>query len=178
VTTHVSDAAVVDLALGAGTASECAHAGSCEACAERVLEAASALELAQRAEVPEPSPLYWQALRHGVRQRIAEEGQETRRRWAVLVPLAAAAAVLTALWNGPTLPVKGPLAPGLAAWSALPLEEDDDGLRVLEGLALSSDELAGWNRGEGLSAYLANLTDDESRVVAETLRERGQGGES
>jgi hypothetical protein len=176
-TVHVSDEAVVDLALGAGTASERAHAESCEACARSVREAASALELARRAEVPEPSPFYWQALRHGVRQRIAEERQETRR-WGFLVPLAAAGAVLAVLFSGPTLPVKGPLAPGLAAWSALPLEEEDDGLRVLEGLALSSDELAGWNRGEGLSAYLANLTDDESRVVAETLRERGQGGES
>jgi hypothetical protein len=176
-TAHVSDDAVVDLALGAGTASERAHAGRCEACARRVREAASALELAQRAEVPEPSPFYWQALRHGVSQRIADEGRSTRR-WAILVPLAAAAAVLAVIVNGPTLPVKGPLAPGLAAWSALPLEEEDDGLRVLEGLALSSGELAEWDRGEGLSGYLANLTDDESRVLAVTLRERGQGGES
>jgi len=176
-TAHVSDDAVVDLALGAGTASERAHAGSCEACARRVLEASSALELAQRAEVPEPSPFYWQELRHGVSQRIAEERQ-AKSRSAILVPLAAAAAVLAVLFSRPTLPVKGPLAPGLAAWSALPLEGEDEGLRVLEGLALSSGELAEWDRGEGLSAYLASLTDDESRVLAETLRERGQGGES
>ena len=176
-TAHVSDDAVLDLALGAGTASRRGHAESCEACARRVREAASALELAQRAEVPEPSPFYWQALRHGVSQRIAHEGQETRRS-AFLVPLAAAAAVLAVLFSVPALPVKGPLAPGLAAWSALPLEEEDEGLRVLEGLALSSGELAEWDRGEGLSAYLANLTDDESRVLAETLRARGQGGES
>jgi hypothetical protein len=176
-TAHLSDEAVVDLALGTGTASERAHAESCEACARSVGEAASALELARRAEVPEPSPFYWQALRHGVRQRIAEEGQ-AKRRSAILVPLAAAAAVLAVLFSGPRLLVKGPLAPGLAAWSALPIEEEDDELRVLEGLALSSGELAEWDRGEGLSAYLANLTDDESRVLAETLRARGQGGES
>ena len=176
-TEHVSDETLVDLALGAGTASEHAHVGSCEACARRVREAASALELAQRAEVPEPSPFYWQALRHGVSQRIAQEGQETRRS-AFLVPLAAAAAVLAVLFSVPGLPVKGPLAPGLAAWSALPLEEEDEGLRVLEGLVLSSGELAEWDRGEGLSAYLANLTDDESRVLAQTLREQKQGGES
>jgi hypothetical protein len=176
-TAHVSDDAVVELALGAGTASERAHAESCEACARSVREAALALELARRAEVPEPSPFYWQALRHGVRQRIVEERQ-AKSRSAILVPLAAAAAVLAVLFSRPTLPVKGPLAPGVAAWSALPLEEEDEGLRVLEGLALSSGELAEWDRGEGLSAYLANLTDDESRVLAETLRERGQGGES
>lgn len=176
-TAHVSDDAVVDLTLGAGTASERAHAGSCEACARRLHETTSALELAQRAEVPEPSAFYWQALRHGVSQRIAQEGQATRRA-AILIPLAAAAALLAVIFGGPTLPVKAPLAPGLAAWSALPLEEEDEGLRVLEGLALSSGELAEWGRGEGLSAYLANLTDDESRALAETLRDRGQGGES
>jgi hypothetical protein len=176
-TAHVSDDAVVDLALGAGEAKERAHAGSCEACARRVHEAVSALELARRAEVPEPSPFYWQALRNGVSRRIAEEGRSTRR-FAILLPLAAAAAVLAVIVNGPALPVKRPPAPGLAAWSALPLEEEDEGLRVLEGLALSGGELADWDRGEGLSAYLANLTDDESRALAETLRERGQGGES
>jgi hypothetical protein len=176
-TAHVSEDTVVDLALGAGTASERAHAGSCEACARRVREAASALELVQRAEVPEPSPFYWQALRHGVRQRIAEERQDPRR-FAFLVPLAAAVAVLAVLFEGPVLPLKGSLAPALDAWSALPLEEEDEGLRVLEGLAISSGEFAEWERGEGLSAYLANLTDDESRVLAETLRRRGQGGES
>ena len=176
-TAHVSDDAVIDLALSAGTASERAHVESCEACAGRVREATSAFELVQRAEVPEPSPFYWQALRHGVSQRIAQEGRASRR-FAMLVPVAAAAAVLAVLFVGRTLPLPGALAPGLAAWSALPLEEEDEGLRVLEGLAISSGELAEWERGEGLSVYLANLTDDESRVLAETLRRRGPGGES
>ena len=58
------------------------------------------------------------------------------------------------------------------------VEDEDDDLRVLEGLALSSNELADWDRAEGLGVYVANLTDDESRVLAETLREQKQGGES
>jgi hypothetical protein len=177
-TAHVSDDALYGLALGEGTAAEREHAGSCEACARRIEEVLSAVELAQRAEVPEPSPFYWQALRRGVSQRIAEDGRKTRR-FGVLVPLAAVAALVVALAVRPAFVQKGRVEPpALAAWSALPLEDDDDGLRVLEGLALSSNELADWDRAEGLGTYLANLTDDESRVLAETLRKQGQGGES
>ncbi len=176
-TAHVSDDAVVDLALGAGTAAERAHASSCHACARRLEEARSALDLAQRAEVPEPQPLYWQALRRGVSRRIAEDGQRPRR-FGLLVPLAAAAAVVTVLIAGPGLSRKVPVEPGLAAWSALPVEAEDDGLRVLEGLALSSSELVEWDRAEGLGVTLANLTDDESRVLAKTLREHSKRGES
>ncbi len=175
--THLPDDTLFDLAVGEGTAPERAHAAACEACARRVEETRSVVELATRAEVPEPSPFYWRALRNGVSERIAEEGRN-RRRFLGLVPLAAAAALVAALAAGPALLQKGRLEPGLAAWSALPLEDEDDGLRVLEGLALSSNELAEWERAEGLGAYLANLTDDESQALAETLREQGQRGES
>ena len=174
---HLSDDAVVDLALGEGADSGRAHAGACEDCALRVAEARSAVELAQGADVPEPSPLYWQALRSGVSRRIAEDAGRTRR-LAIWLPLAAAAALTTVLVTRPAQVEQGRVAPSLAAWSALPVEDEDDGLRVLEGVALSSDELGEWDRGEGLSVCLANLTDDESKLVAETLREQGQGGVS
>jgi len=176
-TAHVSDDVLLDLALGEGAASERAHAGSCEACARRVEEARSAVALAQRAEVPEPSPLYWQALRRGVGQRIAEDGQKARR-FAILAPLAAAAALTAVLVAAPGLFKKSRVEPGLAAWSALPAEDEDDDLRVLEGMALSGNDLAEWDRTEGLGVYLANLTDDESQVLAEGLRAHGQGGKS
>ncbi len=172
---HVSDDAVVDLALGEGVFADRAHVGVCEACALRVAEARSAVELAQSAEVPEPSPLYWQALRSGVSRRIADETSRTRR-FAIFLPLAAAAALTAVLVTRPGPVEQGRVEPSLAAWSALPVEDEDDGLRVLEGMALSGDGLAEWERAEGLSVYLANLDDDESQLVAKTLRE--QGGES
>jgi hypothetical protein len=176
-TAHVSDDALVDLALGEGAAPDRAHAGSCADCARRLEEAKGALELARRAEVPEPSPLYWDALRRGVSQRIAEE-KARRRHFAILVPLAAAAALVAVVFTWPASRPRDAAPPPLAAWSALPLVEDDDSLRVLEGLALASGELAEWDEASGLGAYLANLTDEESQALAETLRERGQGGES
>jgi hypothetical protein len=178
-TSHVSDDAVVDLALGAGTVTERAHAGSCAACSRRVEQTLEALELTRRGDVREPPPLYWQALRRSVGRRIAEDGHRTRR-LAFLVPLAAAAAVAAVLLAGPATRRKGPsvVEPRVAAWTALPAEDNDDGLLVLEGLALTDAGLPDWDASAGLETYLAGLTDDESRVLAETLRESGQGGES
>ncbi len=176
-TAHLSDDALVSLALGEGTAAERSHALSCEACARRVEEARGTLERVLQAEVPEPSPVYWEALRRGVSRRIAEDGHVARRS-VIFVPLAAAAALLALLFAGQALPRKGPGEPGLAAWSALPVVEEDEGLHVLEGLALASGELAEWNGADGLGAYLANLTDEESQALAETLRQRGHGGGS
>src|SRR6185295_17665420 len=89
--THLSDESVIDVATGEGRASDREHAAACADCAGRVQASRDALALLQRADVPEPSPLYWEALRSGVRQKIADD----RRRvpaWAMLVPLAAAAA--------------------------------------------------------------------------------------
>jgi hypothetical protein len=176
---HLTDEAVLDLALGEAGPAQRAHAAECEACAARLDETRAALELARRAEVPEPSPLYWQALRSGVSRRIAEAGSEPRR-FGVLVPLAAAAglvAVVLSLRSAPP-PQPPPSETRLPAWSALPLEEEDDSLRVLEGLALASGEVGDWQAAEGLEGYLASLTDDESRVLADRLRQQAQGGES
>lgn len=175
---HLSDEAVVDIAMGgaSGIAAR-AHVDSCPACARRVREALEALALTRRAEVPEPAPFYWDSLRHGVRQRIALE--KTRAAHPpLLVPLLAAAALVAALVSLPASK-PGDVAPSpLAAWSALPLAEDDEALQVLEGLALAGGELAALDEARGLDEYLASLSDEESKVLAETLRVRGLGGES
>jgi len=174
-TAHVADESVLDLALGSGAASDRAHLGPCEACARRVEEARAALDLARRAEVPEPSPLYWEALRSGVSRRIAEDKPRSAS-WAILLPLAAA--IVAVLFSAPSTRPPIGVEPTLAAWSPLPAAEDDAGLRVLEGLALASGVFPEWDEPSGLGAYLAGLTDDESRALAETLRSDGQGGES
>jgi hypothetical protein len=175
-TIHIPDDALVDLALGAGTAEGRAHAAACEACGPRLAELRETLDLARQAEVPEPSPLYWNAMRNGVSRRIAEERRLPR--FVILVPLAAAAALVAVLWTGPAARPRESPPPPLAAWSALPPVEDDDGLRVLEGLASANGGLAEWSEAGGLGVYLANLTDEESRVVADKLRQQRQGGES
>lgn len=177
-TGHVTDESVVELASGEGSAAERAHAAACEACAGRVRDAEEALALLGRADVPEPSPLYWEALRSGVRRRIAEDRKRASA-WTLLVPLAAAAALVAVLWSGSTAPrPAAPLpSPSLPSWSPLPAADSDEGLQVLEGLAAAGRDAGDWDEPSGLQPYLASLTDEESRALAESLRGR-KGGES
>lgn len=174
-TEHLADETVVELASGDGGAAEREHTAACAACALRVREIEEALAPLRRADVPEPSPLYWEALRGSVRRRIAED-KKRHSLWTLLLPLAAAAALAATFWGGPARP-PGAVTPSLPAWSPLPVVEEDAGLRVLEGLALL-DRDADWDEPAGLAPYLAGLTDDESKSLAEELRGRGPEGES
>jgi len=177
---HLSDESLLRLAQGGGASAERAHAGECGRCAERVEAARAGLALARRADVPEPSPLYWEAMRRSVERRIAQEPQPRSRGWAWLAPLAATAAVLAVvvLTTGRThAPARLPV-PTLPAWSALPPAEEDVSLEVLEGLTVADGDLGTLDEGRGVGAFLAGLSDEESRALADSLREAGQGGES
>ena len=178
-TRHLSDESLLRLVQGDGGEAERAHLSACGRCAGRVEEARAGLTLARRADVPEPSPLYWEAMRRSVERRIAEEPRRSPR-WARLAPLLATAAALAvvalaigrshapAVLPGPTLP----------AWSALPPAEDDASLDVLEGVAIADGDLGTLDEGRGVSAFLAGLSDEESGALADSLREAGKGGES
>jgi hypothetical protein len=182
-TGHVSDEALAELLEEAGSAADREHAASCPACGTRLSEARAELELARSADVPEPSPLYWEAFRRNVGRRIAEE-PGPRWRWGLWVPLAtvaAAAAFAVAVvvrTPGPTAAERaaglGP-SPVVPAWSALPPAEEDVSLDVMEGLAVADGGLTAWAEGRGLGAFVGGLTDEESAALAETLRKAGEG---
>ncbi len=179
-TRHVSDESLPDLAEGGGSEADRVHAAACGACAARVQEAREGLALARQAAVPEPSPLYWEAMRRNVGRRIAEESRPSAR-WGWLVPVASAAAVVAvvALTAGHARAPSAPPPQTLAAWSALPPAEDDPSLEVLEGLAVAADaDLGELNEGRGVTAFLADLSDDDYRALASSLRRAGQGGGS
>jgi hypothetical protein len=173
---HVTDDEVLDLAEGGGAEAARAHAEGCLTCSSRVGEARAALDVAVRADVPEPPPLYWETLRRDVGRRIAEDRRRPPR-WAWLAPLAAAAAVgVIALSTGrPHAPPSG-TATTLAAWSALPDAEEDPSLPVLE--AVLEEDPAAFDEAAGVAAFLASLSEDESRALADSLRRSGLGGES
>jgi hypothetical protein len=173
---HATEESVVELACGEGSAEDRAHASSCEACAGRVREAEQAMALLRRADVPEPAPLYWESLRSGVRRRIAEDKRRVSA-WTLLVPVAAAAALVVVLWNGVGARPSAP-QPSLPSWSPLPAAEADESLQVLEGLAAAGQDAPDWDEPSGLQPYLASLTDEESRALADSLRTRSEGGDS
>jgi hypothetical protein len=175
-TRHLSDGQVPDLAEGLGSAAEREHVAACAACAARVEEIRGVLALARRAEVPEPSSLYWEALRRNVGRRI---GEERRGSWPGWLPSLAATAALVvaaiALAVGRP-PAPAPSAPPLPAWSALPPAADDVSLEVLEGFATADGSLGAIDEGRGVGAFLAGLSDEDYRTLADSLR--GQGGVS
>jgi hypothetical protein len=177
---HVPDESLPDLAEGRGSEADRVHAAACGPCAARVEEAREGLALARRAEVPEPSPLYWEAMRRNVGRRIADESRPSAR-WGWLVPVASVAMVVAvlALTTGRTHAPSVPPPRTLTAWSALPPAEDDTSLDVLEGLAVVADaDLGELDEGRGVTAFLAGLSEDDCRVLADSLRPAGQGGGS
>jgi hypothetical protein len=176
---HLSDESLLRLVQGGDADGERAHAAACTRCAERVEEARAGLDLARRADVPEPSPLYWEAMRRSVERRIAEEPRRSPA-WAWLAPVVATAAAVAvvALTTGRTHAPATLPGPTLPAWSALPPAEDDASLGVLEGVAIADGDLGTLDEGRGVSAFLAGLSDEEYRALADSLREARKGGES
>lgn len=178
-TRHVPDGSLADIAEGVGSEAERAHVRACGPCAARVEETRAALALARRADVPEPSPLYWDAMRRSVGRRIAEEPRRAPR-WAWLGPVAAAAAAVAvfALATGRAPAPSASPAPALPAWSALPAAEDDPSLAVLEGLVMAEGDLGDLGEGRGVGALLAELSDEDYRALVDSLDATGQGGKS
>ncbi len=178
---HLPDESLLRLAQGEGSAAERAHEAACAACAQRVEEARAGLALAHRADVPEPSPLYWEAMRRSVGRRIEEEEPRRSGAWTFLAPVlatAAAVAVVAMTTGRAHAPSPRPV-PTLPAWSALPPAEEDASLEVLEGVAIADADLGTLDEGRGISAFFDGLSDEEYRALAESLREeRGNGGES
>ena len=174
---HISEDRMIDLLEDQGTPADWAHVASCAPCRSRLEEGRAAMGLATQAEVPEPPGLYWEALRRNVSRRIAEEGETPRRRWGWLAPLAATAvallvvAVFVAERPGSTV-----APPAVPAWSALPPVEEDENLTVLAEFAIDAGEWSGWEEGQGLGAFVASLSDEESEALVAALRvERPEG---
>lgn len=86
--THLRDKEFIDLLDGCVEATKLQHAAECAACRERVAEMRALLVRASEAEVPEPSPLFWDQFSSRVREAVAtaEDGAPAggafRRAWA------------------------------------------------------------------------------------------------
>jgi hypothetical protein len=168
---HVTDETLLDVLEGTADAESRRHAETCAACAQRVEEARGGRALAREAEVPEPSPLYWEAFRRNVGRRIETESTGRTWRWAWLPVVAAAAAVVLAV---PALrPSFSPArAAVLPAWSALPPADQDTGLAVLAGLDIADADLPAVDGERDVVESLADLSDEDARAFQDALRNR------
>jgi hypothetical protein len=172
---HLSEERLLDVVEGAADENARAHVAVCSACRRRVDEAALGFALAHEADVPEPTPLYWEAFRRQVGRRILSEDR-TSWRWR-LVPVLAAAAALVVIVPSLKAPAPGSLVPVVPAWSALPPAEEDPGWIVLQGLAASDPELAPPREGRGVAELLGDLSEEESLALTDALRKRLKEGE-
>ncbi len=181
---HPKEETLLDLIDGGGPPEARRHVTQCAACAARVAEARTVVELSQRVEVPEPPEFFWAAFRHNVRRRIAEERPRAAwRGWLLPLTAVSVLAALAMVADRPPAWVQAPQVAGvpsaapdrlLPAWSPLPPADEDEGLPVLEGLAASG--VVEWDEGRGLGSYLAGLSEEDSAALARALRRNGGGG--
>lgn len=167
---HVTDERWIDVIDGAATAHESAHLASCLECGKTLSELRLGIAAARSAEVPEPSPLYWQALRRNVDERIVGEGVERSwlprlLGWRPALAGLAALALIVALYPGRAPREARPTTLAtLPAWDALPPTAEDQGLAVLQGLGAAEEDLVGV-----ASSSVIGLVDELSEAETEAL---------
>ncbi|MCC7417506.1 MAG: hypothetical protein IT176_10235 [Acidobacteria bacterium] len=188
---HVSADRLVDIAEGAGV--EPPHLRECARCRRQLDELRAALSAAAAADVPEPSPAFWEHLSARVHDAAnAADGRRARWRelivWRVTRPaLAGALAVIfaAAFWTARALAPTGarPAAPAPAAAgasrTAVPSPDDqaaDPMLDLVAELAAQMDwesvsQMAVGAQQGGVDEAFAALTDVERRQAHALLEE-------
>ena len=77
--THLSSQELVALAEGGLSADRAAHLDACDRCRDEANDLRAVMSGVQEAEVPEPSPLFWEHLSRRVSDAVASSDTPTRR---------------------------------------------------------------------------------------------------
>jgi hypothetical protein len=169
---HLSEARLMDVLDGVAGPADRGHVDTCEGCRAKVESARAGLRLAAGADVPEPSPLYWEAFRRQVDRRLdAREPVVRFWRWVSVAAVSAAVLVLVVLGPRPAERLSTPSA--LPAWSALPPAEEDVALPILEALASETDVAIECS----LATCVEELSEQEKQAAAQLLRSEISGRE-
>jgi hypothetical protein len=123
-TTHLTPEERIDALDGALDPARALHAESCETCRAAVDDLRAAMARAADADVPEPSPLFWDHFSARVRQATAvDETSRQARNWrpwlATAAALAAVVLVVTMRWPR-AVPVPVEEAPSSRAAASAP----------------------------------------------------------
>jgi hypothetical protein len=76
---HLNAEELIDIAEGTRAESAVPHLASCEPCRAQVRELRAMMSRAQDAEVPEPSPLFWDHLSSRVSRAVAADADARRK---------------------------------------------------------------------------------------------------
>jgi hypothetical protein len=195
---HLSAAELLDLAEGVADDQSVPHLASCSACRAQLEDARAALSVVASVELPEPSPLFWDALSARVHDAVAAEQRSSdasRRQWVpwrFVAPIGAAAAVVAVALSvlprtppdSPVIPASRPTIDASAGAPEMPLA-DDASLSFVADLASDLDwegaTQAGFAAGPGaVDGVLRNLSDSETaeleRILTDALARRPTRG--
>jgi hypothetical protein len=182
---HLSPEEFVDAAEGTRTDASLPHLAECDRCRRELADLRRTMAVAIDADVPEPSPLFWQNLSARIGERIdAEPGRSWWQAWTrprVLVPLSAAALLVLIVALAPNFQsarVAAPVGPGptaafepsndsvdLAADPLLTLVSD-----LSANMDLDSVSAAGFADPESAEHAVTHMNTDELTALKQLLQ--------
>ena len=196
---HLTGDELVDLADGVVLESDVPHVAACATCRQQLTELRATLAMASEAEVPEPSPLFWDHFSSRIREAVATQGAAGVRWWrrlaswpGIMAPISALAAALlivaivlvsrapvlpeaqppTSVASTPTSTLSGTLGVELLSDS---VSADDQSLTLVAELT----EALGWEAAADAGLTVAgsaehavtHLSNDELRELQRLLKE-------
>ena len=170
---HLSPEEFVDAAEGTRTDASLPHLAECDRCRGELADLRRTMAVAVDADLPEPSPLFWQHLSARVGERIDAEITNVGRTWwqasirpRLLVPLSAAALLVLIVALAPSFrSARVPAPVGPESVAAVEPSNDSADLAADPLLTLVSDMSASMDRD---SASAAGFADPDSAEHAVT----------
>jgi hypothetical protein len=192
--THLTPDMLLDLADRTRPEADVPHLGSCETCRRQLAEIRATLEVVNEADVPEPSPLFWDHMSARVRTAIESDDHTTNEGWfrgwrvsGLAIPVGAAAALLLIAAVGLRLgfltgPDTGTDEGGVAAVVSDsspapdgPVAEETDSLTLISDLAADLEwevavEAGVATRAGTLDRVVSELSDPERMELQRLLK--------
>jgi hypothetical protein len=178
---HLTDPELVDALDGQAPTNVVVHVRECGTCRDRLSDLAETLAETRLADMPEPSPLFWDHLSARIREDIARHPMPSRARWLawpMWAPLGGLALVVVAIIAG--LLREGPVSdpPAMTTVDDVRLQEDAalEAAWALTADLIGSGDAAAAIDAEGIvrpgSAELAaaDLSPDEQVELLRLLR--------
>jgi hypothetical protein len=188
-TSHLRPEEIIDIADGGRPEATAPHLLSCERCRRQLLDVRATRDAAAAADIPEPSPLFWDHFSIRVAEAIASSGQP--RRWLsfdgwswrrIAIPLSIATVLVVAavvVRNGDRVAENAPVTERAGEPAALP---DDPLLDLVADVSVDVDwdsvADAGLATHDGtVDTAVMQLTDAERvelhRLLEQELRRSG-----
>ena len=189
---HLTPDEFIDVAEGTRRDRSLPHLSVCETCRAELAAIRTALSTAEKADVPEPSPLYWASLSARINETIDRQHASDRRWWSawrrasVLIPLSAAALLALVVALSPNLRIEqsglGSRTTSTAPVHAVDVDpasdvgdlEPDPLLTLVSDLSANLDldgaSAAGFAERDSAEHAVTHMNTDELRALKQLLQ--------